>query len=70
MARSTNREAAVGNSRWYCHVCEGETDTVSEVIAAGVTNPHWPNNWPARQFVRRSTRQSGDRYTYMVGLPQ
>lgn len=30
MASSSNTETDVGNSRWYCHVCEEETEAVSE----------------------------------------
>jgi len=32
MASSSNTERDVGNSRWYCHICEDETEAVSEVI--------------------------------------
>jgi len=32
MASSSDTETDVGNSRWYCHVCEEETEVVSEVI--------------------------------------
>jgi len=32
MASSSPTETDVGNSRWYCHVCEEETEVVSEVI--------------------------------------
>ena len=32
MASSSNTETDVGNSRWYCHICEDETEAVSEVI--------------------------------------
>lgn len=32
MASSSNTETDVGNSRWYCHVCEDETEAVSEDV--------------------------------------
>jgi len=32
MASNSNSETDVANSRWYCHSCDDETETVSEVI--------------------------------------
>jgi len=32
MAGDSSSEENVGNSRWYCHACEEETETVTEVV--------------------------------------
>ena len=31
MATADDSEANVGNSRWYCHACEVETEALTEV---------------------------------------
>lgn len=35
MANDSSSGENVGNPRWYCHVCEDETETLTEVTDCG-----------------------------------
>ena len=40
MASGIDTETNAGNLRWYCHACEVETETVTEVTNSGYAKGH------------------------------
>jgi len=56
MASDSNSEANVGNSRWYCHACDDETEALTEVTWAVANSKVPPDIAVSRNTAPRTPR--------------